>query len=127
MSHVRLRKDKEPRTELGQRLRALRLERNLQQKELAVNARVHPMQYGRYERGDTMPTAEVLRRLATALGVSGDYLLEGTDATAARAHFEDRELLQLFQEIAQLSTKETVKSVLDAIVVRKKLQSLTGA
>lgn len=128
MGSPRLRKDKPPRTALGERLRALRLERNLQQQELARNAGVNPIQYGRYERGDTMPTAEVLKRLARTLGVSGDYLMDGASESAAKADFADRELLHLFEEVATFSEKdkEAVKNILDALVLRKRLHGLTG-
>lgn len=119
-----MRKDKPPRTELGERLRALRLEKRLRQDELAKAADVHVIQYGGYERGERMPSAAVLKRLARALGVSGDYLLEGASASAAKADFEDRELLQLFQEVARFSDndKEAVKNILNACVVRTRVE-----
>ena len=53
---------------------------------------------GRYAR----PAADTLERLADTLGVSCDYLLEGTAEEAATARFEDRELLRQFQEVEKL-------------------------
>lgn len=124
-----MRKDAPPRTELGQRLRAMRMERSLQQQELAHSAAIHPMQYGRYERGDSVPTADVLKRLADALEVSGDYLLYGTSTGAAKANLEDRELLKLFEEVARFpeEDKRTLKNVIEAFVVRRKVHDITAS
>jgi transcriptional regulator with XRE-family HTH domain len=82
----------------------------------------------RYERGISRPTADTLKRLADALGVSGDYLLEGASDEAAKARFEDRELLRRFQEVQELSSrdKEIVKELLDAFLTRKQIQRLAG-
>ena len=83
---------------------------------------------GRYERGVSRPAADTLKRLADALGVSGDYLLEGAVEEAARAGFEDRELLQQFQEIEKLpeEDKAVVKRFLDAFLTKKQLQKLAA-
>lgn len=109
-------------------MRALRVERNLQQQEIARSAGIHPIQYGRYERGDSTPTADVLKRVADVFEVSSDYLLYGSSSSAAKANFEDRELLQLFQEIARFPDEEkrAVKNVLDAFVVRRKVHNITA-
>ena len=111
------------------RLRNLRLQKNLLQKDMAKLAGVTPVHYGRYERGISRPTVDALKRLADVLGVTGDYLLDGTPQAAAKAHFDDRELLQLFQEVQKFSDKEkeTVKNVIEAFVVRRKLHDLAAS
>jgi transcriptional regulator with XRE-family HTH domain len=57
------------------------------------------MMIGHYEREISRPAADTQKRMGDALGVSGDYLIEGATANAAQAKFEDRELLPQFQEI----------------------------
>lgn len=66
------------------------------------------------------------KRLAEVAGVSGDYLLECAACEAAKARFEDRELLQQFQQVQQLSDddKHVVKRLLGAFLVKKQLQAL---
>ncbi|MFP1757134.1 hypothetical protein [Lonsdalea quercina] len=45
---------------------------------------------------------------------------------AAKARFEDRELLRQFQEVEQLpdEDKEVIKKLLDAFLTKKQLQAL---
>ena len=128
MSKARTRKQQAS-SDFGDRLRAVRLQKNMLQKDVAERAHVHVIQYGRYERGDAQPTSDVLRRLADVLGVSGDYLLNGSNEHAAKATFADLELLQLFQEVEKFPDKEkdAVKDVLGAFVVRRKLHNMTAA
>jgi len=111
--------------EFGERLRILRLQKNLSQKDVARLASVHHMHYGRYERGLTVPTAEVLRRLADKLGVTTDYLLQGNHDQAAKANFEDRDLLALFQEVQGFpeNQKMVVKKTLEAFVVQRRVEA----
>jgi len=108
------------------RLRQLRKQRNLSQTQLARVVEVHYNHIGRYERGTSRPSAEALRRLADALDVSTDYLLEGTTEDAARADFEDRELLRQFQQVEKLSDEDKVviKKLLKAFLNQKQLETM---
>ncbi len=110
------------------RLRDLRRQRNLSQAELGTLIGLHPTHLGRYERGQARPTADTLTRLAAALNVSSDYLLDGAADEAARARFEDRELLRQFQEVQSLSDedKDVVKKLLEAFLTKKQLQTLAA-
>ena len=67
-----------------------------------------------------------MKRVADALGVTSDYLLEGAADDAAKARFADRELLKQFQQVEQLSDadKSVVKTLLDAFLTKKQLQAL---
>jgi transcriptional regulator with XRE-family HTH domain len=110
------------------RLKQLRKQRDLSQAQLADAVGVHQNHIGRYERGESQPSADALRRLADALGVSTDYLIEGTSDEAAKARFEDRDLLRQFQEVERLpdSDKALVKSFLDAFLFRRKVEGLSA-
>jgi len=61
--------------EFGERLRTLRKERNLTQKQLATLIGVKNSVISFYEVGDRTPSPEVLKKLAVALHVSADTLL----------------------------------------------------
>lgn len=114
-------------TGFAERLRSLRKQKNLSQTELGQLAELHYTHIGRYERGASRPSGDTLKRLADALDVSSDYLLEGASDDAAKAKFEDRELLRQFQEVEQLpeEDKKVVKTLLDAFLIKKHLQTLT--
>ncbi|MDZ7923282.1 MAG: helix-turn-helix transcriptional regulator [Marinagarivorans sp.] len=108
------------------RLRDLRKQKNISQTELGLLAGLHYTHIGRFERGSSRPSGDTLKRLSDALGVSIDYLLEGTTNEAAKAKFEDRELLQQFQEVERLpeEDKHVIKKLLDAFLTKKHLQAL---
>ena len=110
----------------AQRLRELRKQKNLSQTELGELAGLHYTHIGRFERGASRPSGDTLKRLSDALGVSSDYLLEGATDEAAKARFQDRELLRQFQEVEHLpdEDKDVVKKLLDAFLVKKQLQAM---
>jgi len=110
----------------AERLRTLRKQKNLSQTELGKLADLHYTHIGRFERGTSRPSGDTLKRLASSLEVSSDYLLEGSTEDAAKANFEDRELLRQFQEVEHLSEedKTVVKTLLDAFLTKKQLQTL---
>lgn len=98
-----------------ERLSALRKDRGLTQQVLADRVGVHVTLMRRYEAGKTLPSIEVLRRIALALNVSADVLL-----------FEDHErgpdddLRLEFEATKRLdpAEKETVRNVIHSVVVQ---------
>jgi transcriptional regulator with XRE-family HTH domain len=109
-----------------ERLLSLRRQKKLSQTDLGRVVGVHYSHIGRYERGISRPVADTLKRMADALGVSADYLIEGTMEEAAKARLEDRELLFQFQEVEKLADedKTVVKILIEAFLTKKQLQSL---
>ena len=61
--------------EFGNKLRQLRKEKNLSQKQLATLIGVQNSIISFYELGDRTPSPDVIKKLAVALHVSSDYLL----------------------------------------------------
>lgn len=61
--------------EFGQRLRDLRKQKNLTQKQLAALIGVQNSIISFYEVGDRTPSPDILRKLASVFHVSVDYLL----------------------------------------------------
>ncbi len=110
----------------GERLKELRKQRSLSQTELGELVGLHFTNVSRYERGLSLPGADTLKKIADGLGVSSDYLMSGTVEEAARAHFEDRELLNQFKEVDRLSDdkKQFIKRVIDALLVKEKIRNL---
>lgn len=61
--------------EFGQRLRALRHQKRLTQKQLALQVGVQNKIISFYEMGDRIPSPEMIIKLAAVFHVSSDYLL----------------------------------------------------
>src|SRR5256885_9819348 len=86
---------------IGQRLKRLRLDRHMSQRELAAPG-VSYAYISRIEAGTRQPSVKALRRLAAKLGVSADYLETGSDLDAGSA----REL-----PVAELPAPRLVRSM----------------
>jgi transcriptional regulator with XRE-family HTH domain len=100
------------------------------QADLAERVGLHYGHVGRYERGQSRPSADAAQKLADALGVTTEFLIEGTgEETTARERFTDRELLKQFQEVEQLPErdKQVVKTLLEAFLLKQQIQSLAAA
>jgi len=113
-------------SDFPQRFRMLRRQKNLSQAELGKIVGIHYTHIGRYERGLSKPNAETAIRLAEALGVTTDYLIDGETDIVAKAKLEDRDLLNQFREIEKLTEKDksVVKIFLDAFIAKKKVQAI---
>jgi transcriptional regulator with XRE-family HTH domain len=113
----------------ARRLRELRTEKGLRQKELAHLVELHYNHIGRYERGQSQPTADALKRLASALSVSVDYLVgSSAQSPIAADPADDPELAKKFREAQKLPERdrELVKEFLDAFLTKRKLQELVA-
>lgn len=82
---------------LGNNLKKTRINKNLTQKELAEKSGITRESIGNYERGDRIPPADILEKIATALGVSLQSLLWAEDKFI-------KDLLSYFQKAYRNST-----------------------
>ena len=68
--------------DFGERLRKLRINKDLSQAELAKQLGVVPSSVGKYERvPDSYPSVDILIKISDFFGVTLDYLLKGTEIT----------------------------------------------
>lgn len=106
------------------RLKDARLKRKLSQSKLAELIGVHVMNISRYERGEHMPTTDMLTKLADALNVTTDFLMGGNVDDKAQTVISDKELLAQFQDVAKLpdDKKTIVKELIDAFLFKSKIQ-----
>lgn len=110
----------------GERIKELRTSKKLSQTELAELTGLHYTQIGRYENGKSLPSSDILKKLAEVFSVSIDFLIEGSIEDSAKPHIHDRDLLKQFTEIEKLDQKdkEVVKIFLDAFLTKKHIIEL---
>jgi transcriptional regulator with XRE-family HTH domain len=116
--------------EFGQRLRQLREEGSLSQRELAERLGLETAQISRYERGLVMPNAENLIDLARFLRVGVAKLLLGQedDSTPSEPPIQDLSLLERFRDVERLSRKdrEIVIALIDALIASRQHEEVTS-
>ena len=64
---------------------------------------MHYSQIGRYEEKGAQPSADILAKLANALEVTSDYLMNGTSDDLANSSLTDKELLNQFKMIEKMT------------------------
>lgn len=110
--------------EFKDRLKEARSRKKLSQNDLAKIVEVHVTNISRYERGENRPTTEVLSRLAAALDITTDFLMNGSTDEVADTAITDKELLTLFKKASSLSNdkKQLVKEFLSAFIFKADIQ-----
>lgn len=105
----------------SERLNKIRKEKNLGFPELASLTGIHVTQLRRYEKGESQPNLDAIRKLAVALNVPGDMLLFDDDERRPPEDF----LLQ-FEALMQLDAddKKAVRSVIDGLLLRHQAKRL---
>lgn len=108
----------------AENLKKCRLSKNISQEELAGKIGIHPVQFSRYERGQSAPSIDVVQKIAEALDVSIDELVNGTSENNADKVISDRELLSMFKKVQLLNDKQkdTVIEFLSAYVLKNELR-----
>lgn len=103
-----------------ERLKGLRIENNLTQKELAEKFKIRQQTYAQWESGRTKPKGETLEKFASFFNVSTDYLLGNTDIKNPKL-IDDAKLDKAIDESlgyngkpATPEEKENIKEVLKA-------------
>ena len=110
---------------VGDRIKQLRTSKNMTQSGLAGIVGLTYVQVGRYEKGKSNPSSDVLQKLAVALDTTTDYIMSG-GTEKVKAQLSDKELLNQFREVEQMEEKDKsiVKELIDAFITKKKLKTL---
>ncbi len=105
----------------AERLTKIRNEKNLGFPELSRITGIHATQLRRYEKGDSLPTLDALRKLIIALNVPGDMLLFDEEERTPPQDF----LLQ-FEALSQLEPedKQAIRAVIDGLIMRNQAKRL---
>lgn len=108
---------------IGERIIQLRKQKKWSQDELAQQINSSRIMIGKYERGDNLPSIEVIIKLAKAFEVSVDYLLgEGQNANY------DKEMIKRLDQVENLPDpeKQRIFEYMDLIIRDYKTKAAYG-
>jgi transcriptional regulator with XRE-family HTH domain len=114
---------------LGQKISKLRKLKGWTQAQLAEKVGVHPSHITRWERDKNQPSSSTLKELTTAFGLSLEEMTEAPGARLLQESLgEDEKLLAQFRMLQDLDDQDraTIMSVIDAFLVKKKMQEALG-
>lgn len=112
----------------GQRLTEAREAKGFTKDKLGKLIKIHYSQIGRYERNEASPSADALKKMANALNVSTDYLMNGTTSDLAAENIQDKTLINQFNRIIELSedNKTVVSKLIDAFLFQQEMKVKLG-
>ena len=99
-----------PRGDYGAHLTALRVAAGLTQKQLAEKLAVHHSNIAFWERSEKPPRGDVLPKLASALGVSLEVLLNAAKSRTKKPVAKGR-MQQMFEAASHLPRRQQLKIV----------------
>ena len=91
---------------IAERIRLFRQQLKMSQTELSEKSGVNLKSLSRYELGNSVPSADVLKAIADALGVTADALLSDDQVM-----IKDKELFKKFEEIQSMEEGETKQMI----------------
>lgn len=108
----------------GERLKQEREKAQLSKSALASIIEIHYSQVGRYERNEARPSADVLNKIANELGLTTDFLMNGTSNDMAESKIEDKTLLNQYTRISALTpeNKKIVTELIDAFLFKQEMR-----
>lgn len=111
---------------IGERLKRLRAQKGWTQDELAQHAGMNGRHISRYEKGHLEPPRKTLLRLAEALKVPVQALLEDEPAYQLLDVIPDPELLEQFRIVARMTEedRQAVKRVLSMITMKQQMHEM---
>lgn len=111
---------------LHEKIKRLRKEHGMSQAKLAELTGVHKAHFSRLERGVYQPSIELLKKIAQALDVTADYLLNDEIDEISPVRVEDKSLLERIKLIETLETdeKNALMKIIDALLTKKKVVDL---
>ena len=112
-----------------EKIKLFRKDKQWTQAELANVLNIHREQISSYERGQALPTTEILMQISNVFNVSIDYLLfenEGNDLFSG--NLNDLELVKQFEKLDKMNERDRrlVKDVIDLTIVKNQVYNLVS-
>lgn len=96
---------------LGDRIRDLRENADLKQKDLAQEFSINENTWSQYETNKRTPDMGIIKKIADYFGVSIDYLLNLTNEKYNPREEEFKELIHIFNRLSKKEKKELVDKI----------------
>ena len=90
----------------AKRIRSVREHKGLTQAQLVAQSSVTPAAICQIEAGDRTPSTPILRRIASVLNVSMDYLVGATDEVEMKDLLHDQGVQKFFRGYQSLSAQD---------------------
>lgn len=113
----------------GARLRKIREERFLSQRQLAEGVGIETVQISRYERGIALPGADTLLDLATFLRIgAGEFLVSEEASNRTELPIHDISLLERFRDLEKLGRKDRqmIIDLIDVVIASRQIEQVTA-
>lgn len=107
-----------------EKLKALRIEKEWSQNDLAQRAGLTKLMISKYETGRSAPNLENLGKIARALGVTSDYLIFEDVPRNGRLEVRDVELYERLQQAQEMDEHDraVLKDVIEALIARRRAE-----
>lgn len=96
---------------VGERIKKIRIELSLTQKDLGKLCNVGQVQIARYENGKTKPTEKILKRLSKGLNMPVEYFNSNTSPSETRLDMEYYKLKKVIDEEGKSALLKIFKSL----------------
>lgn len=116
----------------AERIKQLRMERDLNQEELAELFNVKRATVGKWETGVNKPPADLLMQIANRFRVTTDWLLGNSEYKTLGEYFDDKfevkslakevrelEMLELFNKLNETGQKEAIYRIKELAELKK--------
>jgi len=109
---------------LSEKVKRLRKERELTQKELADKLGVNSSHLSRLEKGKYQPSTEMLKKFAEFFGVTTDYLL--SDEEIPEINIKNKSLAERVKLIDSLDEEDqnALIHIIDSMLTKKKMKEV---
>ena len=91
---------------VGQRIKTTREKSGMTQAKLAAESEITPAAISQIESGERTPSTPILRRIASALKVSSDFLLGNTNESELKDLLQDSAVQKFFRGFQDLTPKD---------------------
>ncbi len=104
--------------QLGKKIKNLRREKNLTQRQLGQQIGIHEKNIGAYEKEISIPSSDILKKLSQVLEVTADYLLNDDMKRTQAFTIKDQELLKMLQEADKINDGDrfVIKRIIKAVL-----------
>ncbi len=113
----------------AEKIKLFRKDKGWTQADLAEHLNIHREQISSYERGQALPTTEILMQLSNVFSVSIDYLLfENEGADLFTGNLKDLELVKQFEKLDKMNARDRrlIKEIIDLAIVKNKIYDLVS-